>query len=208
MKIYGLRAPLPFLKSHVRHVRPIWLMEEIGAAYDVHYLDLEKEEEASPTYLAVNPFGKVPALEDGAVKMCESGAICSYLADKHGKLIPRAGTPERALHDQWMYASVAMIEPHTVRLLAADFFYKDEPEAPLMKSMALESLEENLPPIEAQLAKTAYIAGNDFTVADVMMTATLRLASHTDLFAKYPKISAYIAKNAARPAFQRAAEQQ
>src|SRR3954469_24799734 len=113
MQIHGLKAPFPSLKGHVRHVRPVWLMEELEAPYQLKLMDVEKSEETAPEYLAINPFGRVPALEDGAFRLCESGAICTYLADKHGKLIPRAGTPERAKHDQWMYVAVTMVEPHT-----------------------------------------------------------------------------------------------
>src|SRR4051812_37480512 len=102
MNIHGLRAPFPFLKSHVRHIRPVWLMEEIGAPYELRFVELEPSDQDWAAYLRINPFGKVPALQDGKHDVFESGAICTYLADKHGKLIPKAGTPERAQHDQWM----------------------------------------------------------------------------------------------------------
>jgi glutathione S-transferase len=208
MKIYGGKAPFPFMKSHVRQIRPIWVMEELGQPYDVELLDLAKGEEAAPEYLTLNPFGRVPALEDGSVRLFESGAICAYLADKFGKLIPKAGTPERARHDQWVFTAVTMVEPHTLRLVAADFFYKDEPEAPVMRSLAYESLEGTLPPLESVLLQKTYLNGDRFTVADIMMTACLRFAAHTDLYSKYPAITAYLNRNTERPAFQRAAAKQ
>jgi glutathione S-transferase len=208
MIIYGLRAPFPFLKGHVRHVRPVWLMEEMGIPYDLHFLDLEKGEEEAKEYLEINPFGKVPALTDGSLKLSESGAICSYLAEKYGQLIPPAKTPERAKHDQWMYVAVTMIEPHTVRVLAADFFYKDEPEGPVLRAAALESLKDSLGVLENHLSENTYLMGNDFTVSDIMMTASLRLLSHTDVLKEYPRICSYMNRNIERPAFLKAAELQ
>ena len=205
MMIYGLRAPLPFLKGHVRHLRPVWLMEELGVPYELHFLDGEKSEEVSKDYLEINPFGKVPSLRDGSLTLFESAAICNYLADKYGKLIPEARTPARALYDQWMYVSVTMVEPHTVRILSTDFFYeKDDPEAPILREAALENLEGTLPVIEAHLGKNAYLMGSEFSVADILMTSCLRLAAHSDLFKKYPKISSYIHRNSERRAFQAA----
>lgn len=205
MIIYGLRAPFPFLKGHVRHVRPVWLMEEIGAPYDLRLMDTEKGEETKKEFLDINPFGKVPALHDESLKLCESGAICTYLAEKYGKFIPPAKTQERAVHDQWMYVAVTMIEPHTVRVLAADFFYKDEPEGPILRKAALEALGDSLDVLETHLEKNTYLTGNGFTVADIMMTSCLRLLSYTDVLAKWPKISSYLSKNSERPAFVKAA---
>ncbi|MBI3542414.1 MAG: glutathione S-transferase family protein [Deltaproteobacteria bacterium] len=208
MKVYGLRAPLPFIKGLVRHLRPVWLLEELGAPYELHYLDLEKGEEESAQYLALNPFGKVPALEDGALRMFESGAICTYIADKHGKLIPKHGTPERARHDQWMFAAVTMVEAYTVRVFVADFFYKGEPEAPVLREAALESLVDSLKAVEGHLEKNAYLMGADFSVCDILMTHSLGPIAHTDILAKYPKITGYVNRNRERPAFLKAVAQQ
>lgn len=206
--IYGARAPLPFIKGLVRHLRPVWLMEEIGATYELRFVDLAKEEETSPAFLALNPFGKLPALEDGSLRMFESGAICSYLADKLGKLIPAPKTPERALHDQWMYAVVTMIEPLASRVFAADFFYKDEPEGPVLREAALENFPDNLAAIESQLKKNPYITGRDFAVADIMLTSTLKIVAHTDLMDAHPSLKAYFKRNIARPAHLKAHELQ
>lgn len=207
MILYGLRAPFPFVKGLVRHIRPVWLMEELGAPYDLQYLDLETEK-TEKAYLEINPFGRVPSLQDGALKLFESGAICTYLADRYEKLIPAVKTHERAIHDQWMYVAVTMIEPHTARLFAADFFYKGEPEEPLFREAAIESLEGSLAVLENHFAKNKHLCGNEFTVSDILMTTSLRIASHTDLLSKYPRIAAYVKLNSERPAFQRAVVQQ
>ncbi len=204
MVIYGLRAPFPFLKGHVRHIRPVWLMEELGVPYELHFLDSDKGDETTREYLEINPFGKVPALQDGPLKMSESGAICTYLAEKFEKLIPSARTPERAIHDQWMYVAVTMVEPHSVRVLSADFFYEGEPEGPVLREAALDALVPTLEVLESHLGKNTYITGNEFAVADIMMTASLRLVSYTDILQKYPSICFYINRTTERPAFLKA----
>jgi glutathione S-transferase len=179
-------------------------VEELGVPYELTLLDTEKGEEAGKEFLEINPFGKVPALQDGDLKMYESAAICSYLAEKHERFIPLAKTHERALHDQWMYVAVTMIEPHTVRVFAADFFYKDEPEGPILREAALDALGDSLAVIEAHLQKNAYLTGSAFTVSDIMMTTALRPLAHTSVLASYPRITAYVAKNELRPAFLKA----
>jgi len=65
-----------------RAFTPRWLLEELEIPYTVKLIDLRKDEQKSPTYLGVNPMGKVPALTDGAVTVSENPAICMYVADR------------------------------------------------------------------------------------------------------------------------------
>ena len=77
-----------------RSTRPRWLLEEIGAPYDLVYVDLSKQEHKTAQYLEIHPHGVVPALVDGDLGLMESGAICAYLADKFpaAHLAPAVGT--------------------------------------------------------------------------------------------------------------------
>ena len=96
-----------------RSTRPRWLLEEIGAPYELVRVDLGKQEHKTPQYLQIHPHGVVPALVDGDLALIESGAICAYLADKFpaARLAPAVGTPERGRYYQWMFYTMATLEP-------------------------------------------------------------------------------------------------
>src|SRR2546430_17132629 len=95
----------------------LWMLEEIGEPYDIHFLSLSKGDNRTPDYLAVNPMGKVPALKHGDTVITEVAAICAYLADEfpRAKLNVPIGTPRRCVYLKWLFfgprfIGVAMIE--------------------------------------------------------------------------------------------------
>src|SRR3954451_9752229 len=81
-----------------------WMLEELGAPYDVHLLSLANGDNRKPDYLAVNPMGKVPALKHGNTIITEASAICAYLADEfpHAKLNIPIGDPRRGMYLKWL----------------------------------------------------------------------------------------------------------
>ena len=83
--------------SMTRSVRIVWLLEELGVPYELVKLDFLGGDLQRPEYLARNPLGKVPTLEDGDVRIFESGAITEYLCEKYdkGRLAPPPGSPRR-----------------------------------------------------------------------------------------------------------------
>src|SRR5262244_1201632 len=101
-----------------RSTRPRWLLEEIGAPYDLVRLDMSKQEQKAPAYLRINPHGTVPALVDGDLALMESAAICAYLADKFpaARMAPAVGTPERGRYYQWMFYAMATLEPPVLQI--------------------------------------------------------------------------------------------
>ena len=88
-----------------RSTRIIWLCEELGVPLEVETVSFSPEFRMSPEWLAKNPVGKVPALEDGELSMFESGAMMQYILDRYGdgRLQPRAGTKEHAIYLQWAW---------------------------------------------------------------------------------------------------------
>ena len=129
LKIYGAKAFRPELKGVIRDLRPIWMLEELGLKYERISLDPQKGENKTPEYLKLNPTGKVPTLQDGDFTIFESAAICQYLAEKNGRLVPAKGTPDYFTCLQWCYFAVTNIEPQCGRVFAADFFY-EKPNLP------------------------------------------------------------------------------
>jgi len=91
----------------------LWMLEEIGEPYDIHFLSLSKGDNRTPDYLAVNPMGKVPALKHGDTVITEVAAICAYLADEfpRAKLNVPIGTPRRGVYLKWLFFGPSCFEP-------------------------------------------------------------------------------------------------
>src|SRR5262245_6206158 len=106
-----------------RWVRPYWLLQELDVPFEPKLVSVRKGEHRSPEFLAVNPFGKLPALVDGDLTLIESAAICTYLGDKYAEkaLIPKTGTRARALHDQWVSFAITELEQPLWRIARNTF---------------------------------------------------------------------------------------
>jgi glutathione S-transferase len=100
--------------ERTRAVRAVWMMEELGVPYERVRIDIRDEQSrANPAFRAASPMGKVPALEDGAVRIWDSGAICAYLADQYpaAQLAPAIGSPDRGAYLMWLMYTNSVIEP-------------------------------------------------------------------------------------------------
>src|SRR3954451_16046284 len=91
----------------------LWMLEELGEPYDIHLLSLQKGENRASDYLAINPMGKVPALQHGDAIITELAAICTYLADAfpQAKLNVPIGDPRRGPYLKWLFFGPSCIEP-------------------------------------------------------------------------------------------------
>ena len=205
--IYGLNAFMPQLKGIIRDIRPVWTLEELGLPYQRNVMSAQNGEHKTPAYLAIHPFGKVPAMTDGDFALFESAAICTYLGDKQNKLIPAAGTLDRAVYDQWVLFAASTLDPVAARVLGIDFFIEKK-DATLIqyRNDALESLTGMIAALDKELGKRPYILGEAFSIADILLSSSLRIVNHTEVTAKFPNVQAYLNKNFARPAFVKALE--
>jgi glutathione S-transferase len=205
--VYGAKAFIDILKGVIRDVRVTWLLEELGAPYERVVLDPEKEENKTPEYLALNPTGKVPTLVDESITLFESAAICEYLAEKHQKFIPKHGTPEYWKSRQWSYWLVSNLEPQTGRIFACDFFYDQNETTSEIRGLALNVLPRFLSVLESRLATHKFMLGEEFSVADILLTTNLQSIQHTPILGDYPSVKKYYENCTARPAFQKARSQ-
>src|SRR5690242_17701840 len=103
-----------FWSPKTRSIRAIWMLEEAGVRYERVKIDIRDEQsKANPELRAASPMGKVPALQDGAVKIWDSGAICAYIADQYpaNNLAPPIGDPQRGAYLMWLMFTNSVIEP-------------------------------------------------------------------------------------------------
>lgn len=150
------------------------LLEELGLPYRFRPVDLSKDEQKTPEFLALNPNGKVPVLvdPDGAgpdkrLVLSESGAILIYLAEKAGSpLLPSHG-PDRAKVIEWLMFQMSGIGPVFGRL----FYFSLMAPAPhsAVEVMFRHEADRLVSVIEGRLAKNTYIAGEEYSIADIAL---------------------------------------
>jgi glutathione S-transferase len=176
------------------------LLEELGADYDLHALNMKMGEQRLPAFLAINPMGKVPAIVHGDALVTEQGAIYLYLADLYPEagLAPPLGDPLRGPYLRWMVYYGSSFEPAMI-----DRALKREP-APLTMC-PYGDFETMLTTLTTQLKKGPYLLGERFSAADVLWGRALQWTTAFKIIPETPEITAYIGRITARPAFQRAA---
>jgi glutathione S-transferase len=174
------------------------LLEELGAPYDLHVLNMKAGEQRQPAYVAINPLGKVPAIRHGDALVTEQVAIYTYLADLFPKagLTPALDDPRRGPYLRWIAYYGSSFEPAVI-----DRFMKREP-APVTQS-PYSDYDSMLGVLEAQLSKGPYLLGDRMTAADILWGVAF---SWTMMFGLVPGndvFKAYAERITSRPAFQR-----
>jgi glutathione S-transferase len=207
--------------NNSRSQRVLWMLEELGVPYEVKRYQRDPNTNLAPPSLrAVHPLGKSPVVVDGTLTLAESGAIVEYLVQRYGggKFVPAAGTPERQRYTYWMhYAEGSAMPPLLMKLIfdriergPVPFFVRPIARAIARraKSTFVEpNIKLHLDYMEAELGKSAWFAGNEFTAADIQMSFPLEAASvRAGLDGSRPKLWAFLQTIHARPAYQRALE--
>ena len=200
IRVTVFRAVPPFAQGLVRDLRVRWALEEAGEAYTEHVIG--PEDQKSEAYRRLQPFGQVPAYEEGDLVLFESGAIVHHVAQRCAALMP-ADAASRARVTAWMFAAMNTIEPQIQNLAAIDLFYAQEAWARARRPGAVEAAQKRLQDLAAWLGKRDYLEG-PFTAADLLMTTVLRILRHTSIVAQIPVLENYRLRCEARPAFQRA----
>ena len=194
-----------------RGIRVSWLLEELGAEYDFKLVRLGKKDTAAfREYLDVNPAGKVPAIRDGDLALTESAAIMTYLGDKFPQrgLVPAAGTPERGKYEQWCYFVMAELEQPLWTLAKHRFALPPERRIPAISETAEWEFQKALRILDAGLGDKAFILGEDFSAADILVGQTLNWGRLAKQPLEPDNLKRYAERVLAHPALQQARDRE
>ena len=182
-----------------RSFSALWLMEETGEPYERVLTDISKGAQKTPEYLAINPMGKVPAIQDGETTLAEAAAICAYVAERYPEagLAPPLGDPARAKYLYWLFFLPGCIEPAMVQISTK---LELNPVA-----AGWGDAQRVFDVLDAALAKGPWILGENFSAADIAIGSALNFAVRLfKMVPSRPSFDAHIGRCMARPAFQRA----
>lgn len=188
----------PFAQGLVRDLRVRWALEEAGLPYTERAVRLG--ENTSPDYLALQPFGQIPAYQEDGLTLFESGAIVLHIAERCDVLLP-ADPRKNARAKTWMFAALNSIEPPIMFLNYLQMV--GGTEAAVLEKPITEWAQLRLRGLAARLVAREYLE-DQFTAGDLLMTTVLRILRTTDLLSALPALVAYQARCEARPAFQKA----
>jgi glutathione S-transferase len=191
-----------------RSLFTVWLLEELGLDYELKIYTRNDKGRAQADLREAHPLGKSPVIEDGDLLLAESGAIASYLLDKHDTkhalAPPRSEIKARAVFTQWLhYSEGSAFAPLIMkRLLMAD----PEHQPPLITGFAFGEVDLQLGYINDFLGDKPYLLGDRLQGPDFGISYILEMAKRVGELGPYPALQAYVKRVTARPAFKRACE--
>jgi glutathione S-transferase len=200
LQVYGFSRVNRVARGNTRDLRVLWALEEIGMPYEIVGLDHPNGDLDSPEFRAKNPFGQLPVIDDDGVVVTESGAILLYLARKSGQLMPRDLAGEAQVL-RWSVAALTTIE---VPVLAHWFVGisggRGTPPSEALRQWSAMRIQQ----LDGWLADRTFVATDDFTVADILMTHVLGGGTDPSLLAPHANVLAYRQRCTERPAWQKA----
>ncbi|MFO1339905.1 MAG: glutathione S-transferase N-terminal domain-containing protein [Burkholderiaceae bacterium] len=206
LQLYSLPTP--------NGVKVSIMLEETGLPYEAHRVDFETQDQLSPAFLSLNPNNKIPAIVDPdgpggrPLALFESGAILWYLAEKTGRLLP-ADPAARYETLQWLMFQMSGIGPMFGQV---GFFHKfagKDYEDKRPRDRYVAESRRLLAVLEQRLAGSAWIMGDDYTIADIAVFPWVRNlvgfygAGELVHFGEYPQVARALAAFVARPAVER-----
>ncbi|MFB9951475.1 glutathione S-transferase family protein [Rhizobium puerariae] len=207
LKIYGVYRS--------RATRPLWLVEELGIPFE-HVLVIQgyrlpepmapgaRVNTLSPEFLAINPMGSIPSMDDDGFVLHESLAITLYLARKYGGELGPKDIAEEALMVQWSLFAATSVETSALKISSTAAGGKaDTEEGKTEIDVAARLLKRPFDVLEKHLSKNSHIVGNRFTAADINVAEVVRYAqAYAPLFDSRPALKAWIEAAQARPGFK------
>jgi len=202
LKLYGFARVNSGARGNTRDLRVLWALEEMGLPYEIVGMDHPNHDLDSPEYRALNPFGQIPVIDDDGMVVSESGAILLYLARKSGKLIPRDLAGEAQVL-RWCFTALTTVEIPVLSM----WFVNLSGGKGSKPSEALHGWSEmRLNQLDGWLAGRQFIATDEFTVADILMTHVLDAGTPAAMLKSCANLLAYRARCTGRPAWQKTVE--
>jgi glutathione S-transferase len=201
--VYGFSKVNRFARGNTRDLRVLWALEEMGLPYEIVGMDHPAHDLDGAAFRAKNPFGQIPVIDDDGVVVTESGAILLYLARKSGKLMPQDLAGEAQVL-RWTVAALSTIE---VPVLTMWFVGMSDGKGTKPYDALRQWSDMRLGQLDGWLANRTFVATDEFTVADILMTHVLSAGS-TDpaLLSPHEHVRAYLAQCMDRPAWKRTIE--
>ena len=205
--------------NNSRSQRVLWLLEELGVTYEIKKYERDPATMlAPPALMDVHPLGKSPVITDGDITVAESGAILEYLVERYddGRLAPAVGTAERLRWRYWLHFAEGSAMPPLLIKLVCDrvaqapmpFFVKPIARAISTKVQAMvvqPNLKRQWDFMESKLTQNKWFAGTQFSAADIQMSFPIEAAAQrAGLDASWPRLTAFLKRIHARPAYKRA----
>jgi glutathione S-transferase len=191
-----------------RGFRVVWLLEEMGLAYRLRPVDLLSGVENDPEFLAVNPAGFIPAIQDGEVTMVESIAIMEYLMARYGPtpLAPDPHDPAFPAYQQFLHLGEAGLAASIYFVVGARNIAPEAERQNWSAGQAQRVFDSRLKLVTRQLARSPYLAGETFTAADISVAYALALAKRAGGVVLGQAEHAYLVRVRGREAYKRAME--
>jgi glutathione S-transferase len=189
-----------------RSTRVVWFCEEIGLEYQLETVEMFSDAMKRPEYLAVNPLGKVPAIEDDGFILWETSAILQYLDAKYGggRLMPPRDTRAGALAIQWLDYGENPLTVIMGEIAAHSGPMPEDRRIPALVDRGRKIAPEIVGVVEQALGGQEWILGDNFSAADIMLVFGLMIADYLGYVNdETPRVRAYLERAMARPAFQR-----
>ena len=191
LKIYGVPRSRAF--------RTLWLAKELGLDYEHVPVNFTGDNK-TPEYLAINPMGQIPSIDDDGFVLTESMAINFYLSKKHDKLYPKTPQDEaKAL--QWTFWVMTAVEKPSLQVLFHTVFFPEDKRDPKQAEDGRKQLAKPLAVLEQALAGKQFLLGDEFTVCDLNVAAVLAAARSPKLGIELgPNVRGWLDRCVERPA--------
>lgn len=201
-----------------RSHRVLWLLEELGLDYEIKFYKRDpKTDLAMDDLKAIHPLGKSPVITDGELVLAETAAILQYIVERYGdgKLSAPWGSAQQIKQNYWLHAAEGSLMPYLIMDLVTSRIGSNAPFIirPIAKAIAAEvdkgfthpNLCRFIRYMEAELGKSQWFGGDEFSIADIQMGYPVEAAfARLGLGEKQPKLAAFLAAIRARPAYKAA----
>ncbi|CAG4917935.1 glutathione S-transferase family protein [Paraburkholderia gardini] len=179
------------------------MLEELQLPYNLQPIDIFKGEQHAPEFLKINPNGKVPALDDDGITLFDSHAILLHLAEKHDRLMPSAPAG-RAAALSWLQLVATGLSPFSGQ--AVHFLHYAPEPLPYARNRYVKEVERHYQVLDRRLADTPYLAGNQYSIADIALWGWANSAAYIfgeQGLADYRHVKRLVDEISARPAAAR-----